>query len=641
MADANKWALLVGINNYKLPQVRLRGPVNDVRLIAELLQSGFGFPADHIQILLDSAATRDGLLKAAKALGKRVQDEDAVVFFFSGQGSMIPDPSGRWSGGKISTLVLYDYEQEADSVGQISYDELCEWFLQRMIARPYLTLIFDTNHAGTLGPCLEADQRLRERTVFLGACRANESAYDANMEGVYHGAFTYALSQALVEAGPKTTYRQLFTQVSNQVLARYPQHPQMEGKGDGLLFGSGKVESMRFISVVGRTQNMVILGAGAAFGMTAGSTWSIYASDTLQVSADTPKRGSVEITTVSAVSSEAKILSEAGAKAITAGTRAIEDYHNYGEMRLNVVFHIPSDEFQNLSDRLYKLFMDSQLINVVAPDAQANVTIWLVQPRSIVKVGDPVPQMGGVDEATWALVDDSGYLLKPTYSVKDQKAVWEMRDSLERLARVRNVLNLRNPNLNNPLAGKVDFTLERQRVDGTWKKAQPETKSGMIQLEEGDEIRFVITNHFKTPLYVSILDFPWQGSFSLIFPIQGGSEKIEPRKSVETLALQVFIPEDRSASTAGGDEPRVVRIETAKLFATAYPTDFRALVRQEGYRDLESNIGGTTMLWELLDMALTGYGSRRSLPVQLPVEQEWITVECSFAVQRQPGGKHG
>jgi len=34
-------------------------------------------------------------------------------------------------------------------------------------------------------------------------------------------------------------------------------------------------------------------------------------------------------------------------------------------------------------------------------------------------------------------------------------------------------------------------------------------------------------------------------------------------------------------------------------------------------------------------MARTGHGSRRSRPVQLPAEQEWITVERSFALLRK------
>ncbi|MBM3188313.1 MAG: caspase family protein, partial [Chloroflexi bacterium] len=627
----NKRALLIGINDYpNMP--KLNGAVNDARLMAGLLKSSFGFMPGNMTLLLDEQATRQSLLAAFERLLRRVKDDDAVVFFYSGWGHRLPDPTGRWPNGMVSTLMPYDVG--ADGGGQVTYDELCERLLQLKAAKPYLTLIIDTNYAGTIGPCLDADPHLRERTVFLGACRTDEFAYESRFGDVSHGMFSYTLSQALVSAGPKATYRQVFEQVS-QVLARSRQHPQMEGEGDRRLFGAGKVESMRFVPVIGRTRTTATLSAGAALGMTAGSTWAIYAPGTLKVTADTPKRGLVEITKVDAVTSEARILSEAGAEAIAPGTKAVEETHSYGEMRLVVDFRSPDEELLRRGEGLRRLLEDSQLVRIAGPDEHADVTAWLLAPRSAVQKSDPVPQLGALAEPTWALVAEKDRLLRPTYRAEERSAVWDLRDKLEQLARQRNILNLRNPNLNSQLVGKVDFILERPLADGTWAEAQPEAQSGMVVFEDGDQVRLVISNHHQAPLYISILDLPWQGTIDLIFPSGDKSEQMGPGERVELEPTQVYIPEERFKRTGADAEPPETRVETVKLFATAYPIDFRALVRQEAVRGMESSIGETTLLWELLDMARTGHGSRRSRPVQLPAEQEWITVERSFALLRK------
>jgi hypothetical protein len=134
---------------------------------------------------------------------------------------------------------------------------------------------------------------------------------------------------------------------------------------------------------------------------------------------------------------------------------------------------------------------------------------------------------------------------------------------------------------------------------------------------------------------VSILDFGLTGSIQLIFPRFDASERLGPGERIATGSLELFVPEE-SRNLAGPErEPAEAGVETAKLFASTYPTDFGALIQQDGMRGVKSSMGEATMLWELLDMALTGFGSRRSRPVQLPTEQDWITVERVFAVRRK------
>ena len=109
-----------------------------------------------------------------------------------------------------------------------------------MTARPYPTFIIDTDYAGTLVPVERRTRTCGRGWCFSGACRVDENSYEIHREGVSHGAFTYALSQALVSAGPEATYRQVFEQVLSRMSARFRQHPQIEGEGDRWLFGAGR-----------------------------------------------------------------------------------------------------------------------------------------------------------------------------------------------------------------------------------------------------------------------------------------------------------------------------------------------------------------------------------------------------------------
>ena len=175
-------------------------------------------------------------------------------------------------------------------------------------------------------------------------------------------------------------------------------------------------------------------------------------------------------------------------------------------------------------------------------------------------------------------------------------------------------------------------------LDGTWGEAQPEAQSGMVVFEDGDQVP---VGHHQPPPCAAIRQHPRSPlgrHFQLDLPEPGAINEVGPGKRLELATDDgLSFPKERVARRPSVDaEPLATRVETVKLFATAYPTDFRALVRQEGMRrGTESFIGETTMLWELLDMALTGYGSRRSRPVQLPLDQEWITVDRSFALLRK------
>ena len=115
--NTTRRALLVGINKYpKLAQrFQLDGCVNDVELMAGILQNNFGFPKANITVLTDEEATRDGVLDAMDALTESTHENDIVVIHYSGHGSRIRDREGDEPDGWDETIVPTDSGRGVDN----------------------------------------------------------------------------------------------------------------------------------------------------------------------------------------------------------------------------------------------------------------------------------------------------------------------------------------------------------------------------------------------------------------------------------------------------------------------------------------------------------------------------------------------
>ena len=88
---AEKWALLVGINNYPNDISPLRYCVADVVAFRDALVNVAGFKRDKIFLMTDKMEgqmepTNINVVKRLGILAKQVQPQDTFVFYFSGHG---------------------------------------------------------------------------------------------------------------------------------------------------------------------------------------------------------------------------------------------------------------------------------------------------------------------------------------------------------------------------------------------------------------------------------------------------------------------------------------------------------------------------------------------------------------------------
>ena len=240
-----KRALLVGINQYPASALftNLKGCVTDVDLQRELLIHRFGFHADDIVTLKDAEASRSNILQYFEEfLINPCQEDDVIVFHYSGHGRRIADPDNHIpiEDDRIdplnSTLVPSDDGAIGDgrTVSDIMGRTL--FLLTSALKTENVTMVIDSCYAGggirgntrvrsageffDLQPSAEeleyqerwlSDPRVgasREailqrrgigiaKGIAIASARRRQKAVDARFDGFHAGAFTYFLTQSL------------------------------------------------------------------------------------------------------------------------------------------------------------------------------------------------------------------------------------------------------------------------------------------------------------------------------------------------------------------------------------------------------------------------------------------------------------
>jgi caspase domain-containing protein len=675
--ESRKWALLIGINQYPMfaPRGQLSGCVSDVQVMRQVLTESFSFPTEHVTVVTDDQATREGILAAMNGLLERVGNDDVVVFHYSGHGSQMTDVEGDEPDGLDETIVPYDSGREPHENRDIKDDEIYLWIQKLTMKTSNLTLIFDCCHSGNIvrdsfggeARWVEPDLRppdelppspipaearalleggrdlgpsgwlpLGERYTLLAGCRSNERSFEIEEPaGIRHGALTYFLAQELRSLQSGATYRDVFEAAAPRVSSRFnDQHPQLEGARDREVFGVRWIKPMPFVPVLNRTGDLVVLGGGAVCDLREGSQWALYPAGTKAVQPGEEPLGTLSVTKVRAVTSEGRLLSESRPGAVVVGSRAVEEIHPI-ESRMSVEV-VPLVERGRDVQALLEGLGRSRLVRPAASGETGQARVYLLAPRSKVCAETPVPMLGALSEETWAVVGENGDLAMPPHRRSESGVTSLVLDNLERMARFRLTLRLRN--VRTALTGKVNAELLRW-VGGTLE--QPEVgKGGDTVFHEGDRLVLRISHEYERPLFIYVLDLGLTGRIELVYPVSGAEgDPLNPKQHLDIGAregedLVLYMPEefpfDRCAPC--GESPEGV--ETLKVIATTHPTDFSPLL-QTGMREGKAGAGPVSSLNDLLTATFGGGGYRdfRKRPAGDEAE-DWTTVDQPFRLSR-------
>ena len=278
-----KKALLVGVNKYKYVRP-LNGCVNDVRNMADILTSFYGFSADEIRTIVDESVTRNNLMNRFDWLLDDVKEGDLLLFHFSGHGSQIQDRDGDELEDDLDEILcLYDMDfRNPDSY--LPDDDFND-IIDRLPKGVFLTVCIDSCHSGTatrdlafltsglqippteakiqprfieppadialrsysksvsvrrMGSKIKEDKKgtgfesnAEAKHVLLAGCMDDQTSADAYIGNDYNGAFTYNLCKTIRDTKGLITYQELIKRVQNSLAFNsFSQIPQLNGNKD-------------------------------------------------------------------------------------------------------------------------------------------------------------------------------------------------------------------------------------------------------------------------------------------------------------------------------------------------------------------------------------------------------------------------
>jgi len=531
---AHKRALLIGVHNYEHGPNSVFADLNtgsDVQVIRQTLIDKFGFaPADIVTLTSASQTTRQSIVDTfRKVLIDGVRPGDVLYFHYSGHGSQVADP--KEPTGLDETIVPSDWE--TDGSKDIRDKELGSLISQAVAEHPSSFLLtFDSCHSGTItrggrmmvrGVSYEkrygrpapngvstrgarmqlrgARMQLRGGVdpgyVVISACRDDQSAVeteDQNHQPI--GRLSYLLASAMQDAGPDTTYRDLYEKIDADMLEQFPgQNPVVEGGEDTKLFNGTASPPQPYYTVYVNPSHDTVLRAGSLQGVTPGSQFALYKSGS-KTFAPSSKIATATVDSVGLTESKLTVTGPHN----FSGARAVEAVHQYGDNRLKVdtaqFAKLPGG--QEVVDSLKTIgIIDTDLTAGDRPDV------------SVKQTGDG-----------WDLISEDGGAVIG-HAVAGNRMADQISDALRRQAKYRFARSLNNDSAMSPV--RIEMRLVPAVVSGddnmgvTWKSDKDPSAPGDT-LRDGDYVTIEVRNVGNEDAYVSVLDLQSDATVAQLWP---------------------------------------------------------------------------------------------------------------------------
>ncbi len=682
---SNLFALLVGINQWDpASRVRpLRGCLNDTKAVEIFLLENLNIPSDHIKILRDNEATREGIISAFHdhlINNPAIQSGDQIFFHYSGHGARVRDMQGIEPDGYHESLVAYDSRTPGKT--DLLDKELGELLEELANAKgSNITVILDSCHSGSgtrdlpidesipLSREIEPDERplppdiaakiarlagaSRSTTpsvagwtsgdmpyVLISGCRDEQLSreYEGSPR-LWNGALTYFALEYLKRMPADATYRDLHETVAAQVNGIYKsQEPQCEGQRDRKIFGGVTVERYPFIKVTGVDGNTVRLDGGLVHDIREGTELSLYLPEVRSRADLKGKNPLVNVRVVSAdvTTSEAEIIEEPGnvrtQTTIPPFARAVITAQAYNPNMQKV--GLLSDGTPESDNAI------ARLRTAIAGDGNQ------LQPSLLLQIADVQsnpPFLVKAIAGQYHVYDGDGKLLLVPVDFAHADSAAEdapigairVRQGLEAMARHRAVLNLKNEQ-SAALDSQVKVALRQVEPGSQGRKAsdtpEPTQADGSILLSydpsASKTYAVEVRNDTGETLFANIFLLTSNYGIYRLYPNKGQTDSI-------TGAITIGLRQSGERPIGVGLEPdQISTTEHLKVILTPEPTDLAGL-RQDALAvpGTKSVRGFGSFLDSLID---TVDGTRGLEVVDFDEEgKPWVALTVSVKIVRK------
>jgi tetratricopeptide (TPR) repeat protein len=143
----DKWALVVGISNFKDPSINLKFAAKDATDFKNYLINDAGFKSDHVKLLTDAAATRENIVAylGDQWLKKVAKPDDLVVVYISSHGT-----AAEQQAGDTNFIVPYDSNLQNVILTGIPMQWLTSGIGNLLCCRR-IVMVLDVCHSGAAG----------------------------------------------------------------------------------------------------------------------------------------------------------------------------------------------------------------------------------------------------------------------------------------------------------------------------------------------------------------------------------------------------------------------------------------------------------------------------------------------------------
>lgn len=542
----------------------------DLDALKQVLMQNFGFVESEIKVLkTNEETTHESIRKTFKSfLIDQTREGDTVYFHYSGHGGTVPDDDqhgpnpqvGDEISGYDQTLIPSDYVSRQDASNDIRDDEIRKWLDELKEKKPgNVTLTMDSCFSGTNtrggrflvrgskwegAPPQPLNTRGTKSTaedstgllpqgyaaslgyVVIAATRNDQLAGETDgFNGKAMGLLSYALAKALMAAGPRSTYRDIFGRIYEEVTRDgHDQNPTIEGEMDKVLMQGTALPPQPFVNI-GIENDEVVLKAGYLQGMTRGSRFDLFAAETKDFKQATPLT-TAEIESVDAISSRLKLTGPAKVELKQLqNARARESEHQFEDARLRVAFEGMPQPIDSADDLVAKVKQISIVRAGVAGPNDWDIKIC----RG--KCADEKSALTGNDEGLasgYTIMRQDGSIIR---RVPDQADAFnQISQALKGEARWRFVKNLKNDDA----TIKIEMRLvpvsaeERSSLTVGTRRLQVITKTkdlgapleiGQLHsLPEGSFYQLEIKNSGYSDAFVNVIDLTSDGHIGALWP---------------------------------------------------------------------------------------------------------------------------
>ncbi|MBX9688652.1 MAG: caspase family protein [Candidatus Obscuribacterales bacterium] len=181
----DKWALIVGISEFKNPQWNLLYPAKDASDLGEFLVKEGHFQRDHVKVLLNAEASRENVLTALGSdwLPRNVRPGDLVLVYFASHGTSAEQDLAR-----KNFLVAYDTDPRNAFATGIEIQDLART-IKRRLNTDRIVIVLDTCHSGSAQPGAKSifspqafsfeDLRQGSGQLVIASAQENQIAHDS------------------------------------------------------------------------------------------------------------------------------------------------------------------------------------------------------------------------------------------------------------------------------------------------------------------------------------------------------------------------------------------------------------------------------------------------------------------------------